>query len=406
MKRTLSVAFLTTLLSPALARGSEGETADANGFRVFWKDSLRLETNDGRNKLRIGGQMHQDWAFSREDSRLENSGLKIEDGTEARRNRAYLSGVLDENFEFKWQMDFAGGDADYRDVYLGVIDFFGLGGIRVGQFKEPFSMEELTSSNSTIFLEHALDNAFVPSRNVGIQWHDQPTDTSTLAVGYFRDTDSFGTGQEDGNHAFTGRATLVPFENEDGSELVHLGVSASYRGLDAIRISARPEAHLAPRFVDTGSTPLAVDQALLLGGELAALFGPFSLEGEYVWADYEGGNAVPDFTYNGVHVQGTYSLTGERRSYDRKKGLLKTMRPERKFTGKSGSGPGAWELALRYSYLDLDDGLLDFGELQDLTVGLNWYLNNNARIMWNYIHADQRDIGEADILQMRLQLNF
>ena len=68
--------------------------------------------------------------------------------------------------------------------------------------------------------------------------------------------------------------------------------------------------------------------------------------------------------------------------------------------------PGAWEGALRYSGLDLDDDSIAGGKLHDLTAGLNWYLNPYTRIMWNYIHADKNHVGNADMLMMRFQIIF
>ncbi|MHC4097467.1 MAG: porin, partial [Planctomycetota bacterium] len=60
----------------------------------------------------------------------------------------------------------------------------------------------------------------------------------------------------------------------------------------------------------------------------------------------------------------------------------------------------------RYSGLDLDDSGISGGELDTITAGLNWHLNPNTRIMWNYVHADKDDVGEADMLLARLQIDF
>ena len=74
---------------------------------------------------------------------------------------------------------------------------------------------------------------------------------------------------------------------------------------------------------------------------------------------------------------------------------------------------GAWELGLRYSYIDLNDEDIRGGEERNLTLGLNWYLNTKVRLMFNYIRAevDDRadpavDDGTVDILQARFQIAF
>ena len=86
---------------------------------------------------------------------------------------------------------------------------------------------------------------------------------------------------------------------------------------------------------------------------------------------------------------------------------------------------------MRYSAIDLDDGHTRFtdrilersreirgGEERNLTVGLNWYLNPNSRVMLNYIHAtiENNNLGtgrfwrdrdyDLDIVQTRFQVAF
>jgi len=89
----------------------------------------------------------------------------------------------------------------------------------------------------------------------------------------------------------------------------------------------------------------------------------------------------------------SWFLTGEHRPYRKAGAVFDAIKPEQNAFGKEG-GHGAWEVATRYSSIDLDDGDVDGGELGDWTVGLNWYLNPNTRLMANYILSDLSPAGD------------
>jgi phosphate-selective porin OprO/OprP len=57
------------------------------------------------------------------------------------------------------------------------------------------------------------------------------------------------------------------------------------------------------------------------------------------------------------------------------------------------------EIALRYSTLDLNDGaVVQGGELDDITLGFNWYFNPNMRLMFNYVHGSfERGLTDEEI---------
>jgi phosphate-selective porin OprO/OprP len=103
-------------------------------------------------------------------------------------------------------------------------------------------------------------------------------------------------------------------------------------------------------------------------------------------------------------VQAGYYLTGEHRRYKTRAGAFDRQKPKSIF-GKDG-GKGAWEIALRYSTLDLNDGPVLGGKEDNLTLALNWYLNPATRLMINLVHADIADLGESDFLLARWQVDF
>ncbi|HEX6200190.1 MAG TPA: porin, partial [Thermoanaerobaculia bacterium] len=166
----------------------------------------------------------------------------------------------------------------------------------------------------------------------------------------------------------------------------------------SLRFRSRPESHLAPRIVDTGA--FGDDGLTLVSAEAALVTGPFHAQGEYAQAavDATGGAADPDF--DGFYVGGGWFLTGESRPYDG--GSFGRVKPRRPL----GAGPGAWEVALRYSTLDLTDGAIAGGEVDDVTLALNWYPYSNVRWMLDYVLADRQDVGEVDAVQMRFQIDF
>jgi phosphate-selective porin OprO/OprP len=377
--------------------------ADPADFRVYWKEGLNLATLDGDFKLKIGGRLQTDWLWSSDDNAIKSDVGEQEDGVEIRRARLYFSGLIYGNVEYKLQFDFAGGQAALKDAYLCLTDF-PLGELWMGHFKEPFSLDELTSSKYITFLERALPNIFAPSRNTGFMLHNVTSDERmTTAIGVFRDTDDFGENVDDGGYNITGRVTALPIYENKGANLLHLGAAYSYRNPDdTIRYRQRPEAHLTDRFVDTGS--FAGDRVDLVGLEAAWVKGPLSLQGEYMLAKADRLGSGSDVKFDGYYIQASYFLTGEHRNYKTSEGAFSRIKPKKNYS--AAGGPGAWEVKARYSGLDLSDKDITGGKLDNISAGLNWYLNPNTKIMWDYVHADKDDVGQADMLMMRLQFDF
>jgi phosphate-selective porin OprO/OprP len=134
----------------------------------------------------------------------------------------------------------------------------------------------------------------------------------------------------------------------------------------------------------------------------------------------------PDLTFDGYYILGSWVLTGESRSYSSSRAAFGSPRPARPFSIGSG-GWGAWELAYRYSMLDLNDedpaagvavsttGGVRGGEQEIHTLGLNWYVNNSIRFMLNYLHVDvdrlnaagTTQVGQSyDAVALRTQVNW
>ena len=372
------------------ALGVSAQAAD-NDINVTWKDSLRLETADGKNKLRIGGRIHWDNAFSSDDDYMS-------DGDTFRRARLYVSGQIQERYDFKMQYDFAGGDADFKDVYFGIKGVPALGNVRVGQFKEPFSLEEQMSSNNITSIERANVNRLSPSRSAGVMFYNNYADQRvTGAAGIFRGADdSYGNYKGDG-YAATARVTGLPYKNDDGSQLLHLGVGYSHRDDDTASYKFSSDHAMAP---STKYKISDVDDTSLLGLEAALKLNSFSLQSEWIEADVD---AATGGDLDGYYVQASYVLTGESRSYDTASGVFKGVSPGTKFLDNGGLG--AWEATLRWSNLDYTD-LNGGGEAESWTVGLNWYLNKNVRALFNYTDVDLDSGEDGSVFGTRFQIAF
>jgi len=281
--------------------------------------------------------------------------------------------------------------------------------ILIGHYKEPFSLEELTSSKYITFMERALPNELAPGRNIGIGYATH-WEKSSFAAGIFGEAvDDGDDSEDDEGWALTARGTHAPWASK--RKALHLGLAASRREPDdsgEVKYSERPESHVTDvKYVNTG-TITDVNYYTSLGAELAWVAGPLSLQGEYMQTTISRTTATDDPVMSGWYAFASYFLTGESRRYKPKSGKFSKIKP--------GSNTGAWEIALRHSRLDLNDVDITGGEEHITTLGLNWYINSNMRAMLNYsqvkndLNADDDGdvVGNDDprVFQVRMQLHF
>ena len=386
-------------------------TPAANSLQAFWKNGLRLTSADKAFDLKLGARIQNDWAVLAPDDDLQDAfsdraGLGT--GTEFRRARIQMSGTIYERLGFKVQYDFADSEVGFRDVFIDLYDLPAVGRLRIGHFKEPLSLEQITSSVNVTFMERSLLDALVPGRETGFMLQNTALEERlTWAIGAFRDTDSdSGNGfSSDPLYSITGRVTGLPWFEDGGRRLLHLGVAFSQRFRDEnpVRYASRPEAHLAPNFVNTGN--FAADDVQIVNTELALVHGPFSVQGEYnrVFADGSGGS-VGDPSFDAFYVQASYFLTGEHRPYKASEGAFDRVVPHQNFDREGGLG--AFEVAARFSRIDLDSEGVSGGTLNDGTLGINWYLNPNVRFTFNYVLGRLEGVGWTNQAQSRFQVDF
>lgn len=375
---------------------------DENSIQVSTEGGLEVSTYNGDFSFGIGGTVMVDGAaFDEARNRLGN-------GTELRKAEIQMEGRMFGDWEYELEIDFAGSEVDVDDSYIKYVGLHPTS-ITVGQFKESFSLEELTGSSKRTFMERSLINEFAPGRNIGIGAHHY-WDNWTAAAGVFADDVNDDPDNEgDEGWGVTGRMTWSPLHTD--RRAWHLGVASSYREADEgqeIDFATRPESHLTDVTYANTDTIDNVEHTARYGLEFANVRGPFSTQAEYVRVDVSRGNNAADVTFDGWYIFGSYFLTGESRDYKFKNGKFGRVKPRNK--------SGAWEVALRYSSVDLNDGLITGGEEDNITLGLNWYINERVKLMANYITVDTdnnaNDAGgvtggdDPNIFQVRMQADF
>jgi len=356
------------------------------------------------DKFEFGGRMMMDWVFfGSADDDIDTNFGPFYDGIEFRRARLYVKGGWG-NIEFKVNYDFGGGDADFKDVYMKIkkLPF----NLTIGHFKEPFNLEELTSSKYITFMERSLPNMFAPGRNSGIKIDGNLAKKRIYyGVGIFRDADGYGEALDvDPTYNFTLRMAATPVYSDKGKTLIHVGVAFTARDYGdggSVRFRQRPEVHITDRFVNTGH--FDANGSSIFGIEAAAVLGSLSVQGEYMSASVDAPDSG-DPTFDGYYIMASWWLTGEYRKYKDSSAAFDRVTPEKNFMDDGGFG--GFELALRYSSLNLSDASIDGGKLSDFTIGANWHLNKYTRIMGNYVMADHDTYGTFGAFMLRFQYDF
>ncbi|UXI67270.1 OprO/OprP family phosphate-selective porin [Tahibacter amnicola] len=380
MKKALSLAIALIVAAPAQAYDflNEWPTKVKTGSGVEYgvKGLYQLDIN----------------RFS--DDTLPNGSARFQDHDRWRRKEFYLYAKLNGKWEVAAGYDFA--NHVWVDAYARLFTP-NAGDFRLGQFKHAVGFEEgAIGSGATTFIERSLPiQALNPGRRIGLDWTYEKIPGWLLNAGVLSGGDL--NGDNDGT-GWVGRAVFNPVKSEN--RVVHLGISGSIEERDdeIARVRARPEANLTPvRLVDTGSLAGA-DQIKRVGLEAAWAQGPVSLQAEYLTYDASRRTAR-DFTADGAYVYASWVVTGESRPY--KSGAFNNVKPKRDW--------GAVELGLRYSTLDLNDGLVEGGKQHDWTLGVNYYLGQHIKLQANYIRAfsDRRGLAlDPTITELRAQVSF
>lgn len=401
----LACAVLLVVWSGLVQRGAAAEqtndqlgrkkskTRNAGAKVEIGPEGFKVESADGDFELRLGGRLQMDAAFHDQDT------SRLGDGTEIRRARIYLKGKVFQKWGYKAQFELSDGNASIRDMYLRY-KTDGKTTITVGNFKEPFSLEDQGSSKDITFLERSLPvAAFAPSRALGVGVH-KSGNTGSLAFGLFGEPISESIREVRG-FGIAGRGTWAPFNSKEG--LLHLGLAVEYREPrvgEEIRFDARPESSITSDRLVRTSRLGDIESTDRFGVEMAYRARNISAQSEYLVTRIAR-SARPGAELSGWYAYASWFPTGESRPYDVGEGTFGRPKPLK--------SRGAWEVAVRLSSLDLDDADIEGGRAENMTLALNWYPNHNVRLMANYVLVDSVRRGETDdpaILLARAQIVF
>lgn len=386
-----TVAHRLPLLALAAAI-SAGIGAPAQAYDLLGDWPTKFKTASG-TEYGVRGTIQYDINHFSDDS-LPNGNARFDDLETWRRKEVYLYARRSGQWELAAGYDFQ--SHLWVDAYFKLINKTA-GDFRLGQIKTPVGFEEgAIGSGSTTFLERSLPvQAVNQGRRIGLDWTYENVPGWLLNAAVFSGGDL--NGDNDGT-TWAARAVYNPVKTD--TSVVHIGFAGSIEERDdeIARIRARPEANLtAIRLIDTGNLS-GTDQIKRVGIEGAWSQGPFSLQGEFLTIDASRRTAR-DYTAEGSYLYASWIVTGETRPY--KSGAFANVKPKNDY--------GAVELGLRFSTLDLNDGIIYGGKQHDWTLGVNWYLGQHFKLQANYIRAfsDKGNLAlDPKITEVRAQVQF
>ena len=393
-KKLLAIALMALWL-PAGAAVAQPSTDDAALGQTavdldakIKKSYLTFVSDDGNFRYKIDGRIMLDTGFVKNDD--DNNDLNP--NTEFRRVRLGIKAKMFQDWKGEFDIDFAENEVDLKDMWMSYEGFENTS-IKLGNHKPAFSLNEVTTSRWATFMEtSSVTDTFAPGRHIGVS----ATNYGKLGINYFAAATLFGDevnendNDEPSTYGFATRLVATPFMTEDGNFVLSLGgtymrqTPKSDDG-DEVKFKAGPEAH----FLDYDFQRITLDDVDyydVYGAELSGKYKRLSWQAEYMKNNVSAKNGGKEPEFDGYYVYVSYFLTDDQRPWDAGDAEFAGIVP----TGKNG----AWEIALRYSNLDLNDfdelgtALNDNGgEADAWTLALNWYINNNFMVKANYIRT-------------------
>ena len=379
-----------------------GQVVDAPAPAADSEPVSTLAKSDGWS-FKPRGRLMFDAGFT---NAPDSTGASDGFGNEVRRARLGASGDMPGGFGYKFEVDFAGNEISVADAILsyenGPIE------IAIGQHNNFQSLEELTSSLHTTFIERAaFTDAFGFERRLGASITYARGDVLAQA-GVFTDN------LEDTDSKNRGADARIVFMPKAGDTQLHFGGSFHYNDLDdpaaQLRYRQRPLVHFtSQRFIDTRS--MGADSETGYGLEAAAIAGRFHAAAEGYWQSVDMPGVADDPTFFGGYFEAGVFLTDDTRGY--KGGKFDRTKP----SGPVGEGGiGSVQFTLRYDHLDLNDVGIVGGRQAGYFAALVWKPTDYTALMLNYGRLQYTDAilptasGDTsygvDAIGMRAQIDF
>jgi len=388
--------------------------------------------------IEMHGVVQADSGWYGQDQTNINEFKVLKDGADFRRARLSANGGIAPNVNYFFQMDFAfPGRPTFTDVWVEFTQTPWLGNIRAGQWKQPFSLEVVSSFRYTMLPERSvLFQAFTPFRHIAVGFYDYAeNERMTWAASVYRSgQDQYGDSiASSGGYAGVGRITGLPWYENEGKSYLHVGGAYNYvapngrfggfrtipeffigqhdttAAVGTAGIAVPGVINGTPPFVNTGN--FFMNHYNLVGAEALFVEGPVTVQSEFMYLSALRNNGL-SANFAGFYTQMGYFLTGEHRPYNKKAGALDRIKVLNDFGNNpdTGYGWGGWEVATRFSYIDLNSRDIKGGRLFDYTLGLNWYLNSYTKIQLEWIRANltNSSFGNSitNLYDLRIQWDF
>jgi len=385
------------------------DVAKANEFLLKNKDAgqvmkngIGLQSADGANTIQLMGRLHMDYRGY--DAGFASGTTKTDpltDVLDIRRARLGVRGQLDKDFKYEIQGTYGGdngmGDtATTLDIAFADYAANPAAMLRVGKFKMPFSLEQLTSSNNIDFMERSFasqnEGEYIPAKETGVMVFGSPLPGTYYGLAYSRGRANKSAIYDSPDLVGRVSANLAKAAMGRDDIVTHLGLGYSVGRVKSATsyASARDESRAYSGFFNGTEATRAGSTRTRQAIEYAIAYGPYKAQGEFFEISYSdmtgtnaGTNAVK-MNYNEL----LWNITGESHNYSNSAGTFGWIKPNTKFS--SNGGLGAWQVGVRLSDFDGSDFTTASGKTAkatSMTYGLNWYMNDNVRVMLNYVET-------------------